>query len=183
MIPSQKGRIAQSIGSVISKQLLNEETLRENMLSDNAVMNLQAKIKEMAHGLAEEQRTLAELLDGSSNVEKYRSDLAALEAKLTDMICGKITDAKIGNDLTDKIAGQFSFAIGQNGLFGRRLLDDSAREAIKEKIAEKINEIIDKNAHNAVDGIVKKTVTNSMNSRVCDIYKNIKTMKTNSFNV
>ena len=86
LIPSQKGRIAQSIGSVISRQLLNEETLRETMLSENAIAKLQSKVKEMAQGLKEEQRTLNELLESSADAEKYRSDLVKLEDKLTDII-------------------------------------------------------------------------------------------------
>ena len=173
LIPSQKGRIAQSIGSVISKQLLNEETLRETMLSENAIAKLQSKVKEMMRELKEEQRTLNELLDSSSNATKYHSDLDKLEDKLANIICEKIAKARIGHDITDRIAGQLSNAIGQNRVLGM-LVDDNISVRLKEMIAEKINEIIDKNAHGAIDGIVKKTAANSMNSRVCDIYDKYK---------
>ena len=42
LIPSQQGRIAQSIGDVVSSQLLNEETLRQTLLSDKTIQNAAA---------------------------------------------------------------------------------------------------------------------------------------------
>ena len=169
LIPSQKSRIAQSIGSVISKQLLNEETLQETLLSESAVQGLQTKVKELARGMAEEQRTLGEMVESGCDQMNYHADLNALEEKLTGMICAKITEAKIGYDILDKVAGRLMGTLEQNRLLGK-LVNDGTREAIKKMLAEKINEIIDEKAHDVVDGMVKKTAADLMNSRVCDIY-------------
>ena len=61
LIPSQKGRIAQSVGQVVSRQLLNEETLRQTVLSEQAVAGLQDKVREAVRSLAKDERTVEEI--------------------------------------------------------------------------------------------------------------------------
>jgi uncharacterized membrane protein YheB (UPF0754 family) len=61
LIPSQQGRIAQSIGGVISKELLNEETLRQTLLSESTVGMLRKKARTALRVLSKDERTVSDL--------------------------------------------------------------------------------------------------------------------------
>ena len=62
LIPAQQGRIAQSIGDVVSGQLLNEETLRQTLLSEKTIQNLQNKVRSFLTALSNDERRVSELL-------------------------------------------------------------------------------------------------------------------------
>ena len=62
LIPAQQGRIAQSIGDVVSGQLLNEETLRQTLLSETTVQNLQNKARAFLRKLSKDERRVRDLL-------------------------------------------------------------------------------------------------------------------------
>lgn len=62
LIPSQQGRIAQSIGGVISSQLLNEETLRQTLLSEDTIQMLRKKTRIALRVLSKDERSVSDLL-------------------------------------------------------------------------------------------------------------------------
>ena len=61
LIPSQQGRIARSIGGVVSGQLLNEETLRQTLLSEGTLDTLRKKVTVFLRTLSKDERTVYDL--------------------------------------------------------------------------------------------------------------------------
>ena len=168
LIPSQKSRIANSIGGVISSQLLNEETLRQTLLSEGAVNTLREKAKAALHSLSEDERRISDLLNQPYLKEKFNLSVDDLQKKLTDTLCEKIIDAKLGYTVVDSISGKLDF-ITQNKLLSM-LLDESAQTSIREKLAEKVNEIIAEKALDASAAIVSRFRTELVEARLCDLY-------------
>ena len=168
LIPAQQSRIANSIGGVISSQLLNEETLRQTLLSDGAVNTLREKAKTALQSLSEDQRRISDLLSQPYLKEKFNLSVDDLQKKLTDILCEKIIDARLGYTVVDSIGGKLDF-ITQNRLL-TMLLDENAQESIRENLAEKVNEIIAEKAPDASAAIVSRFRTELVEARLCDLY-------------
>lgn len=170
LIPSQKERIARSVGKVISEQLLNEETMRATLLSEKTIATLQSKVREAVRGFFEDDRTIKELLETRFDSETIRTNTLVLEDKLTVAICEKIDEAKIGYSIVDSLMGNIMDMIAQNKVLSM-FMDASAKKAIRDKLADKINELISQNAPETVHSTIHKYRARFMNMRVCDIYE------------
>lgn len=169
LIPAQQGRIAQSIGDVVSGQLLNEETLRQTLLSETTVQNLQNKARAFLRKLSKDERRVRDLLAKKEIREKVNMSTDELEKKLTDGLTEKIIESKLGYTVVESIIGNKMDFINQNKWLSI-LVDDNARESIKEKLAEKVDEIIEEKAPGAVAAIVAKYRVEIMDARLCDLY-------------
>ena len=169
LIPSQQGRIAKSIGEVVSGQLLNEETLRRTLLSQSTLDTLRDRITALLHTLSKDERTIAELLAQPGIRDRVDLSVEEIQQKLTDALCAKITGAKLGYAVVDSVVGDRMDFITQNPLFSR-LIDGSVQEAVREKLAEKVNELIEEKAPDASAAIVSHYRSEIMDARLCDLY-------------
>ena len=169
LIPSQQGRIAQSIGSVVSGQLLNEETLRQTLLSQGTLDTLRKKITTFLRVLSKDERTVYDCLRQPEIRGKADISVDALQQKLTDALCAKIVDARLGYAVVDSVVGDKMDFITQNPLFSR-LIDGNTQGAIREKLAEKVNELIAEKAPDASAAIVSHYKDELLNARLCDVY-------------
>ena len=169
LIPSQQGRIASSIGDVISTQLLNEETLRQTLLSEKTVGGLQDKVRAFLRKLSKDERRVSDLLRTPEIQDRINVSVDELEKKLTDALAGKIVEAKLGYAVVDSAIGNKMDFLTQNKLF-MMLVDGNAQESIKEKLAEKVDEVINERAPDVAAAIVNKFKTDIMDARLCDLY-------------
>ena len=172
LIPSQQGRIAQSIGDVVSGQLLNEQTLRQTLLSQDAMNALRGKVKALLRKLSGDERTVGELLRRPGIREKLNLSGEELEKKLTAALCAKIAGASLGYAVVDSVIGDKISFIAQSPLLSR-LIDDNAQGAIREKLAEKVNEIIAEKAPEASAAIVSRYRGEIADARLCDLYAKV----------
>jgi uncharacterized membrane protein YheB (UPF0754 family) len=169
LIPAQQGRIAQSIGDVVSGQLLNEETLRQTLLSDATVQKLQEKARAFLRKLSKDGRRVRELLAKQEVREKANVNVDELTQKLTEGLTAKIIESKLGYTVVESIIGDKMDFINQNKWLSI-LLDDNAQKSIKEKLAEKVDEIIADKAPGAIAAIVERYRAEIMDARICELY-------------
>ena len=169
LIPSQQGRIAVSIGEVVSGQLLNEATLRQTLLSEGTLNTLRGKITVFLRTLSKDERTVREVLRQTGLRDRVNMSGGELQQKLTDALCAKIVDARLGYVVIDSVIGDKMDFITQNKLFSM-LIDDNAQGAIRDKLAEKVNEIIAEKAPDASAAIVSHYRGEIMDARLCDLY-------------
>lgn len=172
LIPSQQGRIAKSIGEVVSRQLLNEETLRQTLLGEGALDTLRKKITVFLRTLSKDERTIRELLRQTGVRDRVNMSADELQRKLTDVLCAKIVEARLGYAVVDSFIGDKMDFITQNKLF-LKLIDDNAKGAIREKLAEKVNELIAERTPDAAAAIVSHYRGEIMEARLCDLYARI----------
>ena len=169
LIPSQQGNIAKSIGEVISTQLLNEETLRQTLLSESTIATLRKKAKTALRVLSKDERTVSDLLKMPGIRDRVNVSVDDIQRKLTAKLCEKIISAQLGYAVVDSVTGNTVDFINQNKLFSM-LLDTNAQESIREKLAEKVNEIIAERAPDVSAAIVDRFRTDLMDARLCDLY-------------
>lgn len=169
LIPSQQTRIAQSIGDVVSKQLLNEETLRQTLLSEGTVETLRKKALTALRILSKDERKVSDLFRQPFIREKLDMSVEAYQQKLTDGLCARIIEAKLGYAVVDSAIGSWRDFIAQNKLISM-VLDKDAQDAIRDRLAEKVNEIIAERAPETSAAIVDRFKTAVMDARLCDLY-------------
>ena len=169
LIPSQQGRIAQSIGGVISSQLLNEETLRQTLLSESTVGMLRKKARTALRVLSKDERTVADLVRQPGIRERVNMSADEIEGKLTALLSAKIIEAQLGYAVVDSVVGNKMDFITQNKLF-TKLIDGNTQESIREKLAEKVNALIAERAPDASAAIVARFREQLMDARLCDLY-------------
>ena len=169
LIPSQQGRLAQSIGEVVGNQLLNEQTLRQTLLSEQTVNTLREKVRKALGKLSEDRRTVRELVHKHSVREKINMSADELQKKLTNAVCEKLVEARLGYAIVSSVIWNKMDGITQNKLF-TMIVDDHAQESIKEKLAEKLDELIAENAPDTVSTMIGKVRQDFLDMRLCDIY-------------
>ncbi len=169
LIPSQQGRIAQSIGGVISSQLLNEDTLRQTLLSEGTVGILRAKVRTALRVLSKDERSVSDLLRQPPIREKVNMSVDEIQEKLTVALTARIIDAKLGYAVVDSAVGNSMDFITQNKLFAK-LVDEKAQEGIRSMLAEKVNDIISDKAPDISKAIVERFRAELMEARLCDLY-------------
>ena len=84
-------------------------------------------------------------------------------------MCAEIINARLGYAVVDYVVGNKIDFLAQSKLLSM-LIDDNAHDAIRERLADKVNEIIDEKAPDASAAIVSHYKTKLMESRVCDMY-------------
>ena len=169
LIPAQQGRIAQSIGDVVSKQLLNEETLRQTLLSEATISKLQDKARVFLRTFSRDERRVRDLLNRKDVREKVNLNVDELTQRLTESLTAKIIEAKLGITVVGSVIGDKMDFINQNRWLSI-LVDNNAQKSIKEKLAEKVDEIIAEKAPDAIAAIVARYRGEIMDARLCDLY-------------
>lgn len=103
LIPKEQSRIAKSIGDVISVQLLNADTLREVLTSEETV----GKVRHALTGLVEENRenesTLKELLASAVTEEAAERGVKDARDKLSAVICDRLYAVDFGEAISNGI--------------------------------------------------------------------------------
>ena len=157
LIPRQRERIAASIGSVVSSELLDPATLRQTLLSENVLSALRVKLDEIFQGWQSETRSLREKLSetaGEATVKHYEEQIrtkgaAVISEKLVTADAGGTVMRAAMNSLREKhgfglLTGLMDDSVTQN-LGGRlnRLIAQNAPSFLEEEIGHLADEWLD----------------------------------------
>ncbi len=147
LIPSQKERIAKSLGGVISKQLLNAETIQKEALKEENVKSLKRGVESTLTNLFQDETIIREKLETRFAPEK----IALFEDQFTDMMADaifiQIRKAGIGTIVSHAIMEAASeklqiFGISLALLGGAAGIERAITSMIDAKIEEKGPEMI-----------------------------------------
>lgn len=164
LIPSQKSRIAKSIGKMVSHDLLDESTIRQMALSEATQAKLREKASEWLNANARSTDTvgdvLARLVD-SDTVDIYREKLnnsaasfalkTAAERNLGKQVC----DA-----LVEKIRQKVPFL---------SFMDDKALASLKGTVASAINDYLQNHGGALIKRELEHYEQDLMQKRICDL--------------
>ncbi len=186
IIPKEKGRLAASIGTTISANLMNQEVLEKHLLSKE----MKDKIMEAVLRVIEKQKTNDETLREFLShylLPQEIDDIARSGGNdLTELIYTKLATSDVGNDnfgsgFGDKLADE---GIGHGGGFGdmiSRGIDrlfgrsgsrftsqfiSSLAEPVEKLLAKNINEILQKNSREIVGNLISTETDNLLSRKV-----------------
>lgn len=161
VIPKEKDRIAESIGKVISENLMNPETLSEHLLSEHMVGKLRTSVESFISKQQKNAETVAEFLGHYLSEEEIKGMAVSVNESLTKQIHGKLSDQQLG----DKIA-----YVAMKHALDSLLDEDSSAEVLQSLPG--IAKSIGKSVLGMVLAALQEPVENLLSRNINDILKN-----------
>lgn len=170
LIPKEKARLAQSIGDVVGRDLLNEQALRDAFLSEEMRARFRAAVKGALERGAASDKTLIECLRqvaGGEQADQLAVDARAFIAgymadRIKEADIGSTAAHSIGDGLKKKTPGGLSDFLGN-------LFDGKLKEGAKHQIRDAVNGYIDRHAEAVIAGAVDREAEKLLAMRVCDL--------------
>ena len=165
LIPAQKNRIARSIARVISTQLLNNETMKNTLLSESVIAAIRVRIKNFIISHKQDKRTLGELGEEYFGVEKLEELTEALKKKAARKISKRIINADVGRVAVAYAVESLRDKFG----FLSMLLKGDMIDEIGNDIAEHINSVVEQKAPDFIHAEISKLGDEIKQRSICGI--------------
>ena len=158
IIPKEKSRIATSIGKAVSDNLMNREVLEKSLLSDEMLTKMDAAIDEFVTTQSKNDETIEQF------ARHYLSDedIAAMRDNATDgiskMITGKLQNSRLGDSIAHMAIEHVMEKTRRSvvGLLGADKFVAGLAQPIEKQLAKHINEILQNNSQQMVEGLVQE---------------------------
>ncbi len=183
IIPKEKGRIAKAIGQVISENLMNQEVLRQYLLSDAMI----GKLRSGVDGFIETQKGNEEILRqfiGHYLTEEEINGIATnINANLSGQIKSKLTDSTVGDKVahlaiehvfenlsSDKESDELlDTVIGMPKAIGKKILRTilaTLQDSAERMLSRNINEILKNNGEEIVSNLIGTELNSFLDTSV-----------------
>lgn len=138
LIPKEKPRLAKAIGTVIAKDLLDAETLKNALASEKIHQALDGKIERMIENLGCEEGTVREFLEKKGFAEQTDAAAAYVGKSASQYVTDSILERGIGEEILEYAVTQV--AANLNPMIA--MVAEPAIRKAQPMIAEKLNEVI-----------------------------------------
>lgn len=152
IIPKERDRIAHSVGEVVARELINQETLKENLLSQEMYTKIERSIEAWFISQKQSKKTVRQILCEMSTPKVIEDLSDTLKEKVTDLSYKKIVELDIASSLSESACKEIK---GQLGMFAM-FMNDSMIETAKLKIEELINKMIEEKAEDMIYDVIDK---------------------------
>ena len=152
IIPKERDRIALSVGEVVARELINQETLKENLFSQEMYTKIERSIEAWFISQKQSKKTVRQILCEMSTPKVIEDLSDTLKEKVTDLSYKKVVDLDIASSLSESACKEIK---GQLGMFAM-FMNDSMIETAKLKIEELINKMIEEKAEDMIYDVIDK---------------------------
>lgn len=156
IIPKEKSRIASSIGKAVSENLMNREVLEKSLLSDEMLTKMNNAIDEFVATQSQNPETIEQFAGHYLSQEDISAMRQNVTAGVVKMISGKLNDSRLGDNIAH-MAIEHVMEKTRNsvvGLFGADKFVAGLAQPIEKLLAKHINEILQHNSQQMVEGLV-----------------------------
>lgn len=173
LIPKEKGRIAKSIGNVISVNLMNKETLEKTLLSQDTLIKLEDAIDKSIEKQSCNKQTLLEYL--YRLLPKAEVDQIIVNAKgdIVTILQNEISYSHLGEQIA-KIAVEHAVLKVKEGLFGFLGVDKFVNLIalpVEMLLAKNIDEMLINNSGRMITDFLDIGTNRMLSMRMEDIVK------------
>ncbi len=185
LVPKEKSRLATAIGRIVGTKLLDDQTLKNALLSDNIHEKIIEKIHAFVNDYANMECTLGEFLEERNYLEKVDSKENTIKEALGEYTSKKLLEANIGKIIMDLAIEEISKKL--NPMFMSMLtktinidhLAEKIDSIAEEKVPPIVGKYIDAEYVKIKDKPISEVVTLLTNlypnyaEKVWDVYKKI----------
>ncbi len=156
IIPKEKHRIAASIGKAVSENLMNREVLEKSLLSDEMLSKVGNAIDEFVTTQSGNDETIEQFARHyltDDDINAMRTDVSN---GIVKMITSKLQDGALGDKIAH-MATEHALEKTRNSLagrFGADMLVQAVAQPIEKIMAKHINEILQNNSQQMIQGLV-----------------------------
>lgn len=181
VIPRNKERLAGAIGNSISDNLLDIETLKAALLSDEMKSDVREIIVDFLNGTTDISTSVDSILTNYINVDNYDQIKENITNNVTLSILDTVKKAELGPLIAEQIelAAKENFKGSLLGLLG----GNAVVSTISRSASEKITEYIDTEGEHLISNMVSQELEKYTSSSVSDITTKIGTSDINLVNI
>ena len=193
IIPKEKERIAEAVGTAISDNLMSEAVLEKYLLSDNMVNRVRTSIVDFIANQKTNSETVAQFLEHYLSREEVAALADSVKEGLTRQMYDKISDSELGRQVAkaameyvaDKInsngaadiLSEIGGLVGGLGMAAKLLFTGSVinkflellREPVERFLAKNVNEILQKNGDAIIGNLVESEIDKLLSRPVKDL--------------
>lgn len=193
IIPKEKGRIAEAVGTAISDNLMSEAVLEKYLLSDNMVNRVRTSIVDFIANQKTNSETVAQFLEHYLSREEVETLADSAKEGLTRQMHDKISDSELGRQVAkaameyvaDKInsngaadiLSEIGGLVGGLGMAAKLLFTGSVinkflellREPVERFLAKNVNEILQKNGDAIIGNLVESEIDKLLSRPMKDL--------------
>lgn len=152
LIPKEKSRIARAIGKAVGDNLLDPETLKKALVSENLRQELNGKIDQVIESLGREHRALGECLDEKGLLEPADKAEEYVEETLSRYVTQRLIQYHVGEEILDyaleEVLGNLNSMIV--------MVAEPAIRKSRDSIAEKMNEMIEERCPDILESYIRR---------------------------
>ena len=174
LIPKERGRIAEAVGTSISENLMNKEVLEKNLLSEDML----TKIGEGYDTFIAKQRVNTETLRAFLSHFLSAEDLSKIQSdaggELASQIHSRLADSNLGNMLAHA-AVEHAINKMENSLLGIAFNAEQflilLQEPAEHLLSKQINQIIHNNSEEIVTNLIGQESDKLLDMPVCELLR------------
>lgn len=174
LIPKERGRIAEAVGTSISENLMNKEVLEKNLLSEEML----TKIGEGYDSFIARQRVNTETLRAFLNHFLSAEDLSKIQSdaggELAAQIHSRLADSNLGS-LLAHAAVEHAINKMENRLLGVAFNAKQflilLQEPAEHLLSKQINQIISNNSEEIIANLIEQEFDKLLDIPVCELLK------------
>lgn len=152
LIPKERDRIARSVGQVVGKELINQETLKENLLSQEMYIRVERGINEWFIKQKNSTHTVREVLYEVAHPNTVDTYAESIKDKVTEIAYEKVVDLQLGESLAETACTAIKGNLGALAMF----INDSLIETAKVKLEQIINDMIAEKGEELIREVISK---------------------------
>ncbi len=165
LIPKEKMRIATAIGEIVSRDLLNIETLGSTLLSDSMKSHINTKMDQMINSYTSTDDTISTLAGKFISDSVIHEKIRTAEKSLALTITKKAIEQDIGKSIVDYA---YEEIISKTKPFLKGLTS-SALNSVKQPFAGKINGMIEEKSAPLVEKFIAEQAAELLQMPLKDI--------------
>lgn len=144
VIPKGQSRLARSAGRVISAQLLTQDAIGRELLSDGTKQAVRDAVSTWLQTQTQNPASLGELMEHQAGEDKYRSLREGVYRDVTDHAVQRVQEMELG----DIVAQQVLTAVQEKvkGSLLAMMLNDDMLQSFSAPIAQKVNDYLAENS-------------------------------------
>ena len=166
LIPKEKRRIAQSIGSAISENLMSQEVLKKNLLSEEISMKIRRSLASFFDKQKENDETVREFLLHVLSEDEVETVTGNIKSGLTRQVASAIGSANLGEQIADVVVQHVMKKLRVDGL--DVVLPLSMLGSIWEQITDMIEKTAKKYLAKNIDELLKNNKEQIVGSLIAD---------------
>lgn len=174
LIPKERGRIAEAVGSSISENLMNKEVLEKNLLSEDMLAKIGTEYDTFAARQKVNGETLRAFLShfiSSQDLEKIQSDAGG---ELAAQIHSRLAGSNLGTMLAHA-AVEHAINKMENSLLGFAFNAEQflilLQEPAEHLLSKHINQIISNNSEEIISNLIGQESNKLLDTPVCELLK------------
>ena len=168
LIPKEKSRIAKSLGDVVASELLNENVIKNGLLSPEMDEKIAITLNNFIDRKSTSEETLREVFFSFVGEEQGLSIADEVSHKIVDFSYERMKKLELGALLSEIAVTEIAANL-QGSMFSM-LISDNLIASAKVKMSEIIEKLIAERGVEILDNIVQKEGANLMDKKLCDLY-------------